>query len=304
MNLSASSKSKIKQSEKHSEPSGEVAEIVAPVVVLTSMKKVSQNIAKWGERKSEFEAEAGATENTSKDQLPPKEVSTGELCLLHLSRLTNSGVPVAANGNVICTLCRRQFPSPEVLQRHEKESKLHAENLAKLRAASQESDSVVYRDRASERRAIHGQSEIPEDILDSDRRDEMFNNGERRKRRAGSVADLMVENPVAMAASSAPPPVLSDDINNPGNQLLRRMGWNEGTGLGKDSSGRVESIAESVSASSRVKSTAGVGVAEPPQVHYSESTFKGSLNKRTIARYEQISSAPSNAGTSINKPSS
>jgi hypothetical protein len=71
MNLSASSKSKLKQSEKPSEAVGDVAEVVAPVVVLTSMKKVSQNIAKWGERKSEIIAET--TEN-SKD---PKDPGTG-----------------------------------------------------------------------------------------------------------------------------------------------------------------------------------------------------------------------------------
>jgi RNA-binding protein 5/10 len=212
---------------------------------------------------------------------------------------------VSANGNVICTLCRRQFTSPELLQRHERESKLHAENLAKSKL-SQDSESAVYRDRASERRAIHGQSEIPEDILDPGRRDDIFNSGERRKRRAGSVTDLMVDNSSALvAASSVPPPVLSDDVNNPGNQLLRRMGWNEGTGLGKDSSGRVESIAESVSASGRVKSTAGVGVVELPQVHYTDSSFKGSLKQRTMARYEQIASTPPpTLSTSVNNSSS
>jgi hypothetical protein len=30
---------------------------------------------------------------------------------------------------VACLLCRRQFASPEQLQRHEKESKLHKENM-------------------------------------------------------------------------------------------------------------------------------------------------------------------------------
>lgn len=185
---------------------------------------------------------------------------------------------------MICTLCRRQFNSAEQLQRHEKESKLHAENLAKQKAA-QEAESVVYRDRASERRAIHGGSEVPEDI-ELHRRDEVFNS-DRRKRKAGNIADLLVDNPTP----AAPPPVLSDDVNNPGNQLLRRMGWNEGQGLGKDASGRVESIAESVTASGRVLSTAGVGATGLPTLNYNHpGGFKGGVQDLTRARYEQSSS--------------
>jgi RNA-binding protein 5/10 len=193
---------------------------------------------------------------------------------------------------VICTLCRRQFTSPELLQRHEKESKLHAENLAKLKATTQESESVVYRDRASERRAIHGQSEIPEDLVDpAYRPDEIFTS-QGRKRRAGSISDLMVDHPhpsvVPASPLPAPSPILSEDIANPGNQLLRLMGWSEGQGLGKDATGRVESIAESVTATSRVQSTAGVGIATPLPSSSNTSNFKSSLKQRTIARYEQI----------------
>lgn len=145
----------------------------------------------------------------------------------------------------------------------------------------------MYRDRASERRAIHGQSEIPEDILEPGRPDEVFNS-DRRKRRATSITDLMVDQPVGTALlPPAPVPVLSEDVANPGNQLLRRMGWSDGKGLGKDATGRVESIAESVAAASRVQSTAGVGVAALPP----SSDFKSSLKQRTMARYEQINNS-------------
>lgn len=181
---------------------------------------------------------------------------------------------------MICTLCRRQFNSPEQLQRHENESKLHAENLAKKKM-EQEAEPVVYRDRASERRAIHGASEVPEDI-ELPRRDEVFTS-DRRKRRAGSITDLLADTPPV-----ATPPVLSDDVNNPGNQLLRRMGWSEGQGLGKDATGRVESIAESVAASGRVLSTAGVGASELPTMNYNHpGGFRGSVQNLTRARYEQ-----------------
>jgi hypothetical protein len=42
--------------------------------------------------------------------------------------------PSASAGPPVCLICQRQFPSVEVLRRHEKESKLHADNLAKLAA--------------------------------------------------------------------------------------------------------------------------------------------------------------------------
>mmetsp|Transcript_5689 Transcript_5689/g.5871 ORF Transcript_5689/g.5871 Transcript_5689/m.5871 type:complete len:81 (+) Transcript_5689:2594-2836(+) len=75
------------------------------------------------------------------------------------------------------------------------------------------------------------------------------------------------------------------------------MGWNEGEGLGKDSSGRVESIAESaniVAAAGRGQTKVGVGLVELPQVNYSDSNYRASLKKATLARYEQISSSQSN----------
>lgn len=45
-----------------------------------------------------------------------------------------------------CLLCRRQFGSAEVLSRHEKESKLHAENLALAAAAAAASNTVQSED--------------------------------------------------------------------------------------------------------------------------------------------------------------
>lgn len=222
------------------------------------------------------------------------------------------------NGNVICTLCRRQFSSPEQLQRHEKESKLHAENLAKQNLAQQQSQTqtqnqqqqqpVVYRDRASERRAIYGQSEIP-DESEFGRKDEVFNRG---KRRAGSITEYFIDNngnnnnSSSSTSNTTPPTVLIEDTNNPGNQLLRRMGWSDGQGLGKDSSGRVESVAESVNAAStgRGQTKVGIGSAELPQVNYSsDSNYRESLKKATKARYEQVCSQTTTTTTTteINK---
>jgi hypothetical protein len=45
--------------------------------------------------------------------------------------------PTAASAAPVCLLCQRQFPSLEMLQRHERESKLHADNLKKLSEGAQ-----------------------------------------------------------------------------------------------------------------------------------------------------------------------
>ena len=70
-------------------------------------------------------------------------------------------VPSSGGGGHPCMLCKRQFPSAELLSRHEKESKLHADNLLKLQQQQQqttgeqkEPSGPVYKDRAAERRAM------------------------------------------------------------------------------------------------------------------------------------------------------
>eukprot|EP00604_Paraphysomonas_vestita_P000531 CAMPEP_0174825920 /NCGR_PEP_ID=MMETSP1107-20130205/43266_1 /TAXON_ID=36770 /ORGANISM="Paraphysomonas vestita, Strain GFlagA" /LENGTH=838 /DNA_ID=CAMNT_0016058065 /DNA_START=1649 /DNA_END=4165 /DNA_ORIENTATION=- len=278
MNLSNSSKAKItKPNEKKSDSSNET-EIVTPVVVLTSMKKFSQDIAKWGERKHELESIEQTYQEQSQQQKAVTNDSTNNIEIQ-----INNNSSVSNSNGTICTLCRRQFNSPEQLQRHERESKLHADNLAKLKASQQQQQpsnpsssssssppslssleqqqqqQTIYRDRASERRAIHGQSEIPDDS-EFGRKDEIFSGS---KRRAGSVTDYLVDN--SSVINTTLPTTLIEDGNNPGNQLLRRMGWNEGEGLGKDSSGRVESIAESaniVAAAGRGQTKVGVGLVD------------------------------------------
>lgn len=58
-----------------------------------------------------------------------------------------------------CQLCKRKFESAELLARHEKESKLHADNLKLLQQLQEsgeqkEPSGPVYKDRAAERRAM------------------------------------------------------------------------------------------------------------------------------------------------------
>jgi hypothetical protein len=82
---------------------------------------------------------------------------------------TSSGLP-------ICALCRRKFPSMEILQRHEQHSELHKMNMMKAAKSTiptkvkpegkpegkPKEDPVVYEDRASKRRKMHGDTSTVE----------------------------------------------------------------------------------------------------------------------------------------------
>jgi hypothetical protein len=97
-----------------------------------------------GSRKSNF------SEPRKREEVTPSAIT-------NINKLVTPSVPTptAGGGGFPCLLCKRQFPSPEMLQRHEKESKLHAENLLKKNSTDTNSTSnaPVYKDRAAERRA-------------------------------------------------------------------------------------------------------------------------------------------------------
>jgi RNA-binding protein 5/10 len=155
-----------------------------------------------------------------------------------------------------CLLCARQFKTLEQLQKHNKESDLHkvfrlnscaaigvnnvqrnfkdanlrdvARGKAKAAQAAAEANrsqasTPKYRDRASERRVMHNQPDVPLPEAVEDKR---------KQRRAA-------EGPTR--PPTPPPPVNpGQDESNVGNKLLRMMGWKEGTGLGIDGDGRID----------------------------------------------------------------
>lgn len=166
--------------------------------------KLTQDISKWNERQKEL-AEA-SSEKKSEEEVP-------ELKIPVFAAEKSEGKDMKDNISA-CLLCRRQFKTTEQLSRHEKESKLHAENLAKKAA-----EEVKYRDRASERRAMHGTASVP--ILDRQ---------VERPLPIGVQFVPMMQQP--LHASSAVP--ISE--GNTGNALLRKLGW-EGEGLGRDNQG-------------------------------------------------------------------
>jgi hypothetical protein len=155
----------------------------------------------------------------------------------------------------------------EQLARHEKESKLHADNLAKKAA-----EDVVYRDRASERRAIHGLSDTS--LVDT------------VVHRAESMNVLVVSAPISsMPVVTSAVPISQD---NTGNTLLRKMGW-EGDGLGKDGQG----IATPVGLEVSKRDTTGLGAIQSqgiPSVSFKKGTdaYKKSVQESTRARFNQL----------------
>lgn len=80
-----------------------------------------------------------------------------------------------------------------------------------------------YRDRASERRVIYGQPDIPMPEQ--------------------SVSQKKVsEGPPPQAPPPPPAVEPGKDESNIGHKLLKKMGWSQGTGLGTDGEGRVDPV--------------------------------------------------------------
>ncbi|EGC33747.1 hypothetical protein DICPUDRAFT_154195 [Dictyostelium purpureum] len=103
----------------------------------------------------------------------------------------------------VCTLCMRQFASKEALFKHEKESKLHLENLQKLKSSSNSSTNLY---KPSPSNNNNSQSVSPPSDKNKRKQDTTF--GE----------------------------------NSIGVKLLKKTGWKEGEGLGKYGDGMTSSI--------------------------------------------------------------
>ena len=70
-------------------------------------------------------------------------------------------LPMTTSNKPVCLLCRRKFASIEKLKKHEELSALHKENLEKKASEeaakkAKEVETAEYRDRALERRIMHG----------------------------------------------------------------------------------------------------------------------------------------------------
>ena len=172
-----------------------------------------------------------------------------------------------------CNLCKRAFPSAEVLTKHLKMSNLHKENLQKFKLQQGILDigaanaAQNYRDRAKERRQKYGEA----DPVPVNRSKERFN---REMEKQASIAQTY------QASTLASQPISEGNI---GNKLLQKMGWKAGSGLGKSNQGRTEII----ETEQRV-SNAGLGSKSSSYGAGPGDDYKTYIKKMMKKRYEEV----------------
>lgn len=136
-----------------------------------------------------------------------------------------------------CLLCKRAFPSLEILNKHLKLSNLHKENLQKINqrtnsanggngASGNNSATLSYRDRAKERRLKYGECDPPPP-----------NKSRERFEKELQKHTAQIQKQASSNLASTP-----IGENNVGNRLLQKMGWTEGQGLGRSNQGRTNII--------------------------------------------------------------
>ncbi|KAI3610452.1 rna-directed rna polymerase 2 [Moniliophthora roreri] len=224
---------------------------VAPLI---ASKKTANNISKWNQVQEELSS-TGPVAGPSTLQAMPNESPAPSITA------TKSQSPIAENefefsdvASMSCLLCARQFKSKNYKDPNLRE--VAKQKLAVRQATNAKPEQPKYRDRASERRTLFNQPDIP--ILEAD-------NGKAGKRRQ---ADGPSPPP------SPPPAPLNpgQDENNMGNKLLKMMGWKEGTGLGIAGDGRVEPIKTAIYAEG-----VGLGASKGKEIEKISSTGGGYL---------------------------
>lgn len=172
-----------------------------------------------------------------------------------------------------CMLCKRAFPSADVLTKHLKMSNLHKENLTKYKMQqgileiAGGNSALNYRDRAKERRLKYGEA----DPVPVNRSKERF---QREIEKQASMAQTY------QASHVATQPISEGNI---GNKLLQKMGWKAGSGLGKTNQGRTEII----ETEQRV-SNAGLGSKSSSYGAGPGDDYKTYIKKMMKKRYEEV----------------
>lgn len=166
-----------------------------------------------------------------------------------------------------CLLCKRQFPSKDILVKHQQMSDLHKQNLNKwyqsrgLDPDDVQKRSLQYRDRAKERRLKYGEPDKPQP------------NRLKESYLKSKEASISYEEPTKMGIGS----------DNLGNKLLQKMGWQEGMGLGKKNQGRTTIIE-----AERRSASAGLGTKSTGVVPGPGETYKDCVRKMMYLRYQEI----------------
>jgi len=177
-----------------------------------------------------------------------------------------------------CLLCKRGFDSIDLLNKHVQLSALHKTNLEKMKQPETQKQQVVlekkedapgsadsvlaaiqYRDRAKERRDKYGVPEPPFKI---------------------DVEPYQpVDIPVSKESSSST--VDAKPFDSIGSKLMRKMGWSEGSGLGKKNQG----ISVPIEASVRQR---GLGLGASGVEYDPNDTYKECVKKSARARFDAL----------------
>ncbi|KAJ7581017.1 hypothetical protein C8J56DRAFT_254538 [Mycena floridula] len=246
---------------------------VAPLI---GGKKTVHNIHKWNQVQEELSA--GATSASTSALASSSMEFGGPTATVAIAE----ALPVEEEfefsdiSSTSCLLCARQFKTVDQLKRHNKESDLHKKNFkdANLRDVARQkvlakrtsSDQPRYRDRASERRVLFNQPDVPMPEKDN-------GTSKPTKRRADGPP------------SPPPPPPApvnpGQDETNVGNKLLKMMGWTEGKGLGTEGEGRVDPIKTAIYAEG-----AGLGASKGKDVEkYAGATYVSMAQDAARDRY-------------------
>lgn len=185
---------------------------VTPTKDSTTVSKVQQehhvDMEKWSER----DRESNKASQTKKSPQVSNNLVTAKDMSKEKSSVDN--VKLTLTGKPICVLCKRKFGNVEKLKQHEQFSAMHKQNLAKEEMSSAEkvkTETVLmeYRDRAKERRTMHGPGQ---QIIHSSDVNEFQTVSVNEKQ----ISDESLGN------------------ENIGNKMLHKLGWKGGS-LGRTS---------------------------------------------------------------------
>ncbi|RPD65767.1 hypothetical protein L226DRAFT_529916 [Lentinus tigrinus ALCF2SS1-7] len=262
------------------DPKVAAAKRVAPLI---ASKKTANNINKWNQVQDVLHHDAPQEVPVAQPVETPAPVAATPI------QPPKAATPPQAEAEfefsdtvaMTCLLCARQFKSLDQLKRHNKESDLHKKNhkdanlrdvareKAKAARAKAEQQQPKYRDRASERRVMHNQPDVPRPTPEA-------RPPNKRKQSEG---------PRAPSPPPPTPPAPAQDDNNIGNKLLKMMGWREGQGLGTGGEGRVDPVQTAIYAAG-----AGLGASKAKDITKIANDYSGYVNLAKDAARERYGS--------------
>ncbi|KIM21755.1 hypothetical protein M408DRAFT_76581 [Serendipita vermifera MAFF 305830] len=259
---------------------------VAPLI---ASKKVATSINKWNEVSHELRG--GPSTSNKPEQIPQVQIAmiSAPAPAVAVAAVPASEPDTEANmehcilETFTCYLCSRQLKSQDQLKRHKNlanetlrqtaKEKVAAKLQGATPAGSSSTAKPVYRDRALERRVIHGQPDFPVPEPSSSTSGASGGGG------GGPGNKRIRDVPLAVSAPPPQPPKEpAKDENNIGNKLLKKMGWSEGTGLGLSGEGRVDPIQTAMYASG-----AGLGASKGKDITKVAGMDYAALSKESVS---------------------